>query len=330
MTPSDEKNTLEEVLRYHEETKHHYHRYARSAAYMDWDNQPNPFRFYEETQVVELPLLKEDPQAVFSDLYRRTNTPAQRFTIETIAGFLELSLGLSAWKAAGGAQWSLRMNPSSGNLHPTEAHLVLPQIGAAQGGVYHYNPLLHALERRAAVSEAIWQNIRSHFGCEGFLIGLSSIFWRESWKYGERAFRYCNHDVGHALAAVSFSANLFGWKVSYLNGLSDQELDTVLGFDKTRFESLEEEHPDLMCWVHPHSCPDIPRRLSNTIISAFRDVGCKGQPNRLSKQPVNWEIIYRAASLTRKPATAEQRYEFHDPGGLRAEPLSSPKPPRTE
>ena len=83
---------------------------------------------------------------------------------------------------------------------------------------------------------------RSHsiLGVRGFLIGLSSIFWRESWKYGERAFRYCNHDVGHALAAVSIAANLFGWKVTYLNGLSDNTLDTVLGFDKTRFESLEE------------------------------------------------------------------------------------------
>jgi SagB-type dehydrogenase family enzyme len=321
MTPSDEKNTLEEVLRYHEETKHHYHRYARSAAYMDWDNQPNPFRFYEETQVVELPLLKEDPQAVFSDLYRRTNTPAQRFTIETIAGFLELSLGLSAWKAAGGAQWSLRMNPSSGNLHPTESHLVLPQIGAAQGGVYHYNPLLHALEHRAAVSEAIWQNIRSHFGCEGFLIGLSSIFWRESWKYGERAFRYCNHDVGHALAALSFSANLFGWKVSYLNGLSEQAMKTVLGFDKTRFMRLEEEHPDLLCFVHLHQRRDVPRNLTDSIISSFANLTFRGRPNTLSRQAVNWEIIYKTANLTSKPATEEERIDFTERDWIHDDPI---------
>jgi len=49
------------IAHYHEKTKHHYHRYARSAEYMDWENQPQPFRFCREAPVVELPLLKQDP-----------------------------------------------------------------------------------------------------------------------------------------------------------------------------------------------------------------------------------------------------------------------------
>jgi SagB-type dehydrogenase family enzyme len=317
MTHSDGDSIAQEIIRYHEETKHHYNRYARSSGEMDWDNQPNPFRFYEDTKSFGLPFLKKDPAAQFADLYRRDNNPSLELSIVNIAGFLELSLGLSAWKAAGQSQWSLRMNPSSGNLHPTEAHLILPRVEGLEGGIYHYNPLLHALEQRALVDDTVGEDIASHFGCPGFMIGFSSIFWRESWKYGERAFRYCNHDVGHALAAVSFSANLFGWRVSYLSGLSDKELDTMLGFDKTRFDPLEEEHPDLMCWVHPWPSPDIPRRLSDTIVSAFKKVSFKGKPNRLSKQPVNWEIIYKTADLTRKPATAARRCEFADPYGFR-------------
>ena len=196
---------------------------------------------------------------------------ARGITLETIAGFLELSLGLSAWKAVGESRWSLRMNPSSGNLHPTEAHLILPRLEGLEGGIYHYNPLRHALEQRAIVSENVCQNISNPIlGCEGFLIGFSSIFWRESWKYGERAFRYCNHDVGHALAAISLSANLFGWKVSYLSGLSDQDMQAVLGIDKTRFAPLEEEHPDLLCWVNPDQSLEISRKLSDAIISGFK------------------------------------------------------------
>jgi SagB-type dehydrogenase family enzyme len=321
MTPSDRENIAKEIIRYHEETKHHYDRYARSADYMDWDNQPNPFRFYEDTSSFGLPFLKKDPIAPYANLYKRCNNPARKITLATIAGFLELSLALSAWKAVGGARWSLRMNPSSGNLHPTEAHLILPRIQGLQGGIYHYNPLLHALEQRAVVSDKVWQDIVAHFGENGFLICLSSIFWREAWKYGERAFRYCNHDVGHALAAISFSATLFGWKVSYLNGLSDQELDTMLGFDSTGFGPLDEEHPDLMCWVHPYFSPDSARRLSDALISGFKDVSFKGRPNRLSKQPVNWEIIYKTANLTRKPATAEQQYEFTAPWESRQAPI---------
>lgn len=30
------------VIAYHERTKHYFDRYARSAGYMDWNNQPNP------------------------------------------------------------------------------------------------------------------------------------------------------------------------------------------------------------------------------------------------------------------------------------------------
>ena len=36
------------ALAYHRVTKHRLpNRYARSLGYLDWDNQPNPFRLYE-------------------------------------------------------------------------------------------------------------------------------------------------------------------------------------------------------------------------------------------------------------------------------------------
>ena len=69
--------------------------------------------------------------------------------------FFELSLGLSARKEIAGSSWYLRMNPSSGNLHPTEAYAVLPALEGLPGGagVYHYAPLHHALEQRARWSQ---------------------------------------------------------------------------------------------------------------------------------------------------------------------------------
>jgi SagB-type dehydrogenase family enzyme len=315
MTPNDVKKIVAKIVGYHEETKHHYERYARSAGYMDWENQPNPFRFYEKSRIVELPLLKKDPRVAYSDLYQRGSNPVREFAIETIAGLLELSLGLSAWKAVGRSQWSLRMNPSSGNLHPTEAHLIVPNMPPLPAGIYHYNALTHSLEERAVLSAEIQQQLRAHFRAKGFLIGLSSIFWRESWKYGERAFRYCNHDVGHALAALSIAANLFGWKVTYLNALSDEALDTIMGFNQTRFEDLEEEHPDLLCFVHAYDLSEIPRSLPQPVISAFANLTFKGIPNTLSKQRINWEIIYQTARLTRKPPTPPTRYDCGNRAG---------------
>jgi nitroreductase len=70
--------------------------------------------------------------------------------LRTVSEFFECSLGLSAWKQYGESTWSLRCNPSSGNLHPTEGYLV---CGALEGigerpAIYHYAPRIHALERR--------------------------------------------------------------------------------------------------------------------------------------------------------------------------------------
>ncbi len=57
-----------------------------------------------------------------------------------------MSMGLSAWKAYRETRWALRVNPSSGNLHPTEAYIV------HDGHVFHYAPREHALEERAVLS----------------------------------------------------------------------------------------------------------------------------------------------------------------------------------
>lgn len=298
------------IIHYHERTKHHLHRYARSLGYMDWQNQPNPFRFWKGTEVVRLPLLDQDPDADHANLYEQSDRTPQPLTRKTLAGFLELSLGLSAWKAAAGTRWSLRINPSSGNLHPTEAHLLLTDVENIENGVYHYSPFLHALEKRAAIPTSASEPIKAFFQNQGFLVILTSIFWREAWKYGERAYRYCNHDVGHALAALSFAANLWGWQLTCLNGLSDDQIEILLGFDRTVWPPLEEEHPDIACFVG-QSPPEIVTEkltLPQQALDQVQQLSFVGQPERLSKQPVNWRIINETAHQARKPVTSGERF----------------------
>ena len=305
-----------ETLLYHERTKHHYHRYARSAEFLDWASQPNPFRWYEGVTAARLPLLQKDPTSEHLALYERSRNSFQDFSRETIGAFLELSLGLSAWKSIPGNSWALRINPSSGNLHPTEAYLILPALPGITAGVMHYNSYLHVLEPRVAVPETLWQHIKEHFRTDGFLVALSSIFWREAWKYGERAFRYCQHDVGHALAALSYSANLLGWKVTWLNEVSDEEIARLLGFDQTQWPEFELEHPELLCFVHRSGESQIPRDLPTEIVSQFSRLEFHGTPNQLSEDHVDWEIISRAAEATAKPRSWEGAFAAPGRPGL--------------
>ena len=187
------------ALEYHDATKHHFNRFARSAGHLDWATQPNPFRRFAGAALLELPRAAVAPDVPYDAIFRGEPTPIP-VDLTSVSDLLRCAFGLSAWKQYGSTRWALRVNPSSGNLHPTEAYIVW------NGEVSHYAPREHALERRASIG-----------GASPLLVGLTSIFWREAWKYGERAFRYCQHDLGHAIAALRVSAARLGWRVVVLS-----------------------------------------------------------------------------------------------------------------
>lgn len=303
------------LINYHELTKHHFNRYARSLGYMDWENQPIPFRFYENTKRVALPLLEQDPKAKVSELFARRVFAERKISLEVISGILELSMGLSAWKSTGQSKWALRMNPSSGNLHPTEVHLLVPKTEDLTPGVYHYNPLFHALEHRATLPDQLSQKLHKLLGGEGFYIAFTTIFWRESWKYGERSYRYCNHDVGHAIAAVSFAANLFGLRLVAICELSTDQQRVVLGFDKVEWPEMDEEHPDLICSLVPSQVPreETSKVIPCEIVNAISKLDFVGQPNPLSSTHYSWEAIDRASKLANKPQTEAVNFSYQRP-----------------
>ncbi len=151
----------------------------------------------------------------------------------------------------------MRINPSSGALHPTEGYLIAGPIAgfSSTAAVYHYAPHPHALEQRLVLPPEDWELLARQLPCGAVLIALTSIYWRESWKYGERAFRYCNHNVGHAIGAVAFSAATLGWRAQLIETVGDDDLSLLLGLD--RQQGIEAEHPDCLLAVSPADggCP---------------------------------------------------------------------------
>ena len=90
------------------------------------------------------------------------------------------------------------------------------------------------------------------FPAPSFLVGLSSIHWREAWKYGERAFRYCQHDAGHAIGALRIAAATLGWSATLLHGLADETIEDLLGLNRAEdFAGAEREHPAAVLAVWP-------------------------------------------------------------------------------
>ncbi|WP_413207152.1 SagB/ThcOx family dehydrogenase [Rhodospirillum sp. A1_3_36] len=232
---------------YHEASKHRVEGYAPSPGFLDWDSQPSPFRRYRGAPVVALPLITT-----------LTEAPT-RPTLAALGHMMELALGLTAWKSLGPDRWSLRANPSSGNLHPTEGYLLLwatDEPDALPPGLYHYAPQDHLLERRASLDTALAAELTAaHPGTWG-AVGLSSVVWREEWKYGSRAYRYCQHDLGHALACLGVAAGIVGWRMRLDPRPADATVSACLGLDRIPDRNgAEAEQPDLLALLG--STPDL-------------------------------------------------------------------------
>lgn len=313
------KNTLDTVLSYHRRSKHQLQRYAAGPQGLDWNNQPDPFRHFTGCALRELPLLETWPRPRYAELYQPGKIPPRALTRNHIAALLELSFGLSAWKQYGEQRWALRSNPSSGNLHPTEAYVVAENIRGMEDGVHHYVSRDHLLEQRCRFARTAATD--EHLLPPGsLLVGLSSIHWREAWKYGERAYRYCQHDAGHGIAAVRYGAAVLGWQARVLTSWSDADIGALLGVTRDAdFGEAEREHPDVMLLVTARQSDASDADWAcNALLHAARNGSWQGHANVLSRHHTHpWPVIDEVARACTKGETREIVWQ----APARADPL---------
>lgn len=286
---------LETILAYHERTKHRYEAYAAGPETLDWSAQPNPFRGYAGAAKTMLPLAADSLATPFADLYRPGAVAAhasRAIDMNSVGLLLELSMAISAWKEYGPDRWALRCNPSSGNLHPTEAYVVCRNIPGLADGVHHYLSLDHSLELRCRFAPNPAAALSLH-------VGLSSIAWREAWKYGERAFRYYQLDAGHALGALRYAAAALGWQAHCRDALGGDDIARLLGLDRDAdFGQAEREEAELLIAVGSALPPPVP-----TPDAAAGE--WSGQANVLDPHPLyRWPIIDAVAAASRQPSAS--------------------------
>jgi SagB-type dehydrogenase family enzyme len=70
---------------------------------------------------------------------------------------------------------------------------------------------------------------------------FSAIFWRSTWKYRARAYRYCFWDAGTILANLLAAANADGLAVEILTAFEDSPVDRLIDVDG--------EHEGVVCLV---------------------------------------------------------------------------------
>lgn len=296
-------NPQDQVRAYHRLSMHRPERPAPGPHGLDWATQPEAFRRYAGCREIALwqrPLEQSPP---YDAAFAAPQGAPAALDREALSQLLYDSLALSAWKEAGGSRWALRVNPSSGNLHPTEAYLLLPPgaVGAA-GVLAHYRPDSHVLEVRAELPAALGAQLAAALPAGGCLLALTSIAWREAWKYGERAWRYCQLDLGHAQTCVALAAGALGWQLRQLGTLDERRLDALCGVDRPGF--AEREQADCLFYLGPPQAREF--ALPAGLVAALGSLELDGTPNRLSPQQVDWPELARMGELGRAPARAAQ------------------------
>ncbi|CAJ1343080.1 unnamed protein product, partial [Effrenium voratum] len=227
------RGRLEAVLLYHFRSKHFLDVQASLPENVDWSSQPSPWKSYGAPSL-RLPTDLEATDAL---------------SLSSLGAFLRLGAGISAWKSYDGLHaWALRVFPSSGNLQTTELHLLLPPLPDLyhQPAAYHFQPETHSLELRLQVPA----ELVARSGAKGFVVILTSLCARESWKYGERALRSCHLNLGHAVGALAAAAEIMGW------GL--EEGPPALGFYEALAGFHFAEEPELALFVRTEAATAAP------------------------------------------------------------------------
>jgi len=128
---------------YHEATKHSVESLRRARHVLDWANMPDPFRHYEGVPVLDLPADPPAPEKAALDVLQGTSGTMPVGDGPTfLSQLLFYSAAISASKRipSTGFKYALRVNPSSGNLHPTEFHFLTRGLKEWPDGWYHYDP----------------------------------------------------------------------------------------------------------------------------------------------------------------------------------------------
>jgi SagB-type dehydrogenase family enzyme len=198
------------------------------------------------------------------------------------------SASISAIKRAAASTYALRVNPSSGNLHPTEFHFCTRGLVDWPDGLYHYRPSSHLAEQRA-----IGDFVSKLTDTDAPLVFvLTSIAWREAWKYRDRAYRYCLHDIGHAWQALALAGRAMGCKTFAIGNFVDDEISA-------RCLLNEDEWPMLIITLQGPSIPVTPREPPKTVLY-------RGEANQLSDQKISYPRIEKIHVATKLlPATKE-------------------------
>ncbi len=225
---------------YHNATKHSYASVRTNPHFLDFANQPLPFKIYPTLQPSRLPgEVRQTGVAALSAIAE--SLPAQTDAgpdLEAVAQLLYLSAGITRHRKYPGGEIYFRAAACTGALYEVELYLVCGDLAGLQAGVYHFAAAefglrkLRAGDHRSVLVEATGgEPAIAH---APLTIVCTCTYWRNAWKYQARTYRHFGWDNGTLLANLLAVATALGLPAKVVCGFVDPKVNALLDVDCQR------------------------------------------------------------------------------------------------
>jgi SagB-type dehydrogenase family enzyme len=222
----------DQALDYHEATKHSELSIRESGHLLDWANRPSPFKVYKNLKAVPLPrdfsLPSEGSLKAIGGIYPKVEGRA--VDLHILAQLLFFSAGLTRVVKLNSGPYYMRAASATGALYPIELYVVCGDISGLKAGVFHFNPLDFSLvQLRDGDYRSELGAISDHSVLTApVTVVLTSLAWRNAWKYGARSYRHWFWDSGVMIANLLATGVSVGLKCGLIMGFVDSEVDRLL------------------------------------------------------------------------------------------------------
>jgi SagB-type dehydrogenase family enzyme len=223
---------------YHDGTKHSHASLYADPHYLDWDNQPLPFKVYQDLEALPLPRdLPSSGVAALSAVAAAApaSTASAMPSLAQLASLLYFSAGITKRRQYPGGEILFRAAACTGALYHIELYLVCGELTDLEAGVYHFAPGDFALRRlrqgdyRGVLVEATGGE--SSVATAPLTVICTGTYWRNAWKYRARTYRHCFWDTGTLLANLLAVSAAHTWPARVVMGFVDATVNRLLGLD---------------------------------------------------------------------------------------------------
>src|SRR5712692_6053368 len=229
---------------YHNATKHSYTSVRNSQHFLDFNNQPLPFKIYPTLEPSPLPAdVRQTGIAALSAISE--SVPPQTDSapdLEAVAQLLYLSAGITRHRKYPGGEIYFRAAACTGALYEVELYLVCGDLANLEAGVYHFAAAEFGLRRlragdfrRVLLEATCGEPSIAH---APLTIVCTCTYWRNAWKYQARTYRHFGWDNGTLLANLLGVATALGLPARVVCGFVDANVNHLLDVDPHREVAL--------------------------------------------------------------------------------------------